>query len=138
MPRGQVRRRIDPVQTESPRGYLCRVTEAFCYESPVWLTELANFTRVDHLDSPNSVDELASVLRLAPDIFRHESSAVLQRHVSLRNSLFISNAPERKYVDRKRAVSIYRVPGDVTVRSQRESSRPSSRDLIRRSGRIFL
>lgn len=66
----QVRKRIVPIGLESPRGYLCRVAGCFSYASPLWLTELAGFTRADDMELPEKVDELASVLRLDPDQWR--------------------------------------------------------------------
>ena len=66
----RVRIGIAPLELESPRGYLCRVAGCFSYASPLWLTELANFTRADDLELAEKVDELAFALRLEPDLWR--------------------------------------------------------------------
>lgn len=46
------------------------MTQCFSYGSPSWITELADFTRADDLESPEKAAQLASVLRLHPDRWR--------------------------------------------------------------------
>lgn len=66
----RVRIGIAPLERESPRGYLCRVAGCFSYASPLWLTELANFTQADDLELAERVGELAFALRLESDLWR--------------------------------------------------------------------
>jgi hypothetical protein len=66
--------RVDPLPLESPRGYLCRVAGAHCYDRPGWLVQLAGL-RLSELESESCA--IAKVLRLEPD----EWLAMLYRHV---------------------------------------------------------
>jgi len=68
--------RIDPLPLESPRGYLCRVAQAHCYDHPGWLVQLAGL-RLSELESESRAAHIAKVLRLETD----EWLAMLYRHV---------------------------------------------------------
>jgi hypothetical protein len=60
---GRVRKKIDPLSGESPRGYLRRVARFFHYSSPLWLLEIAGMGFGD-FNSPEYEQIVANTLRL--------------------------------------------------------------------------
>lgn len=68
--------RVDPLQGESPRGYLCRVAQAHGYCGPLFLAQLAGVSR-SGLDQDEHVQRIAHVLRLEPQEWRAMSYTYL-------------------------------------------------------------
>ena len=67
--------RVDPVEGESPRGYLCRAAHEHGYSSPNALAQIAGLWvsgtgKVGGLDHDATIPPLSHVLRLEPEEWR--------------------------------------------------------------------
>jgi hypothetical protein len=71
--------RVDPLPGESPRGYLCRVAHEHSYRGPFSLAQIAGLPP-SGLDREDRVEQIAYVLRLAPEEWR----AMCYRHIKRR------------------------------------------------------
>lgn len=58
--------RVEPIPLESPHGYLCRVAQAYSYNRPHWLLQLAGLSP-DKALREDFAPHLAHVLRLEPE-----------------------------------------------------------------------
>lgn len=58
--------RVEPIPLESPHGYLCRVAQAYSYNRPHWLLQLAGLLP-DKALQEDCAAHLAHVLRLEPE-----------------------------------------------------------------------
>ena len=50
--------RVDPLPRESPRGYLCRVAQAYAYNGPLSLAHIAGLP-VSGLESDEGAEQIA-------------------------------------------------------------------------------
>ncbi len=62
---GRLPFRVEPFPLESPRGYLCRVASAHCYDSPYWIADIAGLPH-GGLEQKDRMKRLAYILRLEP------------------------------------------------------------------------
>jgi hypothetical protein len=66
----RVRSKVDPHPLESPRGYLCRLAQRFCYGDAGWILDLAGYRKADDWEYRSKTERLATVLRLPGDLWR--------------------------------------------------------------------
>jgi hypothetical protein len=60
--------RVEPIPSESLRGYFCRVTDAHRYDSPQWLVSLAGLPKdAFALDREDRTRRIAQLARLEPE-----------------------------------------------------------------------
>ena len=68
--------RIEPLPRESPRGYLCRVSQVHAYCGPLWLAQIGGLP-VGGLEQEQYAKNISHVLRLESD----EWLAMCYRHI---------------------------------------------------------
>ena len=79
--------RVDPVPGESPRGYLCRVAQAYAYGGPLSLAHIAGLP-VSGLESDEGAEQIAHVLRLEAQEWREMSYRHIKGRKRFRQRLF--------------------------------------------------
>src|SRR5258708_15244253 len=86
-PGGRLPFRVDPVPGESPRGYLCRVAQAYAYGGPLSLAHIAGLP-VSGLESDQGAEQIAHVLRLEAEEWRGMSYRHIKGRKRFQQRLF--------------------------------------------------
>jgi hypothetical protein len=93
--------RVDPLQGESPRGYLCRVAQAHRYCGPLFLAQLAGVSR-SGLDQDENVQRISHALRLEPQEWRTMSYRYLRGQDRLHQRSFCGDQISTDHLNYRR------------------------------------